>query len=161
MSYRSQVKEREIHLTRAKQWVYTVSVKEFRVSSRQGISKQHRHQHLVALASRCIAQHSTTTAVLEFRWQQLPTLREQMQHLLVCYAVTLNVQQPENQGSVPRSHTHFPLFHNAQTGPGVHPAIYGFYNRDRVCLLRGTFCPQCIYVLCGLRTNSDYFTVQH
>jgi len=33
------------------------------------------------------------------------------------------------------------------------------------CLLRGTFCvlpTQCIYVFCvDLRTNSDYFTVQH
>jgi hypothetical protein len=35
----------------------------------------------------------------------------------------------------------------------------GFYNRDGVCLLRGT---DCIYVFCvDLRTNSDYFTVQH
>ena len=31
-----------------------------------------------------------------------------------------------------------------------------------MCLLRGRFCPQCIYVFCvDLRTNSDYFTVQH
>ena len=49
--------------------------------------------------------------------------------------------------------------------------LTGFYNRERVCLLRGTdwiliynstFCPtQCIYVFCvDLRTNSDYFLVQ-
>jgi len=33
------------------------------------------------------------------------------------------------------------------------------------CAVRSTFCvlpTQCIYVFCvGLRTNSDYFTVQH
>jgi hypothetical protein len=37
-----------------------------------------------------------------------------------------------------------------------------FYNRDGVCLLRGTFCPHSVFVFCvDLRTNSDYFTVQH
>ena len=45
--------------------------------------------------------------------------------------------------------------------------LVGFYNWDRVCLLRGTFYiyvlpTQCIYVFCvDLRTNSYYFTVQH
>ena len=43
--------------------------------------------------------------------------------------------------------------------------LVGFYNRDGVCLLRGTFYvlpTQCIYVFfVDLRTNSDYFTVQH
>jgi len=41
----------------------------------------------------------------------------------------------------------------------------GFYDRDGVCLLRDTFYvlpTQCIYVFCvDLRTNSDYFAVQH
>jgi hypothetical protein len=45
-----------------------------------------------------------------------------------------------------------------------------FYNRDGVCLLRGTdwvfkcyvLPTQCIYVFCtDLRTNSDYFPIQH
>jgi hypothetical protein len=40
--------------------------------------------------------------------------------------------------------------------------LTGFYNRDGVYLLRGTYCPQCNYVFCvDLRTNSDYFTIQH
>ena len=43
--------------------------------------------------------------------------------------------------------------------------LVGFYNWDGVCLLRGTFYilpTQCIYVFCvDLRTNSDYFTVEH
>jgi hypothetical protein len=34
------------------------------------------------------------------------------------------------------------------------------YNRDRVCLLRGTFCPHSA-ICVELRTNSDYYTVQH
>ena len=56
--------------------------------------------------------------------------------------------------------------------------LTGFYNRDGVCLLRGTdwifiyrqfnfqqfyvLPTQCIYVFCvDLRTNSDYFPIQH
>jgi hypothetical protein len=41
----------------------------------------------------------------------------------------------------------------------------GFYNRDGVCLLRGTdwmFIYNSGYVFCvDLRTNSDYFPIQH
>ena len=56
--------------------------------------------------------------------------------------------------------------------------LTGFYNGDGVCLLRGTdwifiyrqfniqqfyvLPTQCIYVFCvDLRTNSDYFPIQH
>jgi len=45
--------------------------------------------------------------------------------------------------------------------------LTGFYNRDRVCLLSGTFyilrSAHTVYlcVCVDLRTNSDYFTVQH
>jgi hypothetical protein len=34
------------------------------------------------------------------------------------------------------------------------------YNRDGVCLLRGRFCRNFVFSV-DLRTNSDYFTVQH
>jgi len=46
-----------------------------------------------------------------------------------------------------------------------------FYNREGVCLLRGTdwifiynstFCPHNVYVFCvDLRTNSNYFPTRH
>ena len=43
--------------------------------------------------------------------------------------------------------------------------LTGLYNRDRVCLLRGTdwvFIYNSGYVFCvDLRTNSDYFPIQH
>jgi len=43
--------------------------------------------------------------------------------------------------------------------------LFGFYNRDGVCLLRGTdwvFIYNSSYVFCmNLRTNSDYFPIQH
>jgi hypothetical protein len=42
----------------------------------------------------------------------------------------------------------------------AHSVFKCFYNRGCVCLLRGTFCR--IFVFSeDLRTNSDYFTVQH
>ena len=60
----------------------------------------------------------------------------------------------------------------------IQPELTGFYNRDGVCLLRGTdwifmyrqfniqqfyvLPTQCIYVFCvDLRTNSDYSPIQH
>jgi len=47
----------------------------------------------------------------------------------------------------------------------VQHSLTGFYNRDGVCLLRGTdwvFKYNRGYVFCvDLRTNSDYFTIQH
>jgi hypothetical protein len=38
----------------------------------------------------------------------------------------------------------------------------GHYMYHQFNIHNSTFCPQCVYVFCvDMRTNSDYFTVQH
>ena len=47
----------------------------------------------------------------------------------------------------------------------IQQSLTGFYNRDGVCLLRGTdwvfLCNSCYVFFVDLRTNSDYFPIKH